>query len=135
VGVAIKVIKAIRSLPKELRPKKVFGCEVWRKLDWLNDDEKVVFDVSGHQNLEAAILGVFDSQIGGGKRYDLATSGNRLSNATYSTIHEADMASAVIYGMDLTLLTDDDNIDIVEYIRGYVQRFEKDVENRIGRML
>ena len=69
VGVVTKVIKAIRELDPADRPEKVYGCEVWRDLDWMLDDEKVIFDVSAHENLKAALLGVFDSQIAGGKRY------------------------------------------------------------------
>ena len=84
VGVVTKVIKAIRELDPADRPEKVYGCEVWRDLDWMLDDEKVIFDVSAHENLKAALLGVFDSQIAGGKRYDAATAGRRLANATFS---------------------------------------------------
>ena len=61
-------------------PKQVIGCEVWRDLDWLPDDDKVLMDVSGRDNLAAALNGVFDSQIAGGKRYDLATLGRRAAN-------------------------------------------------------
>ena len=41
----------------------------------MTDEDKVAFDVAAHENLAAALLGVFDSQICGGKRYDLATPG------------------------------------------------------------
>ena len=54
VGVALKVIAAIRSLPREMRPQKLYGCEVWRGLDWLLDSDKVGFDLSGQENLQAA---------------------------------------------------------------------------------
>ncbi|HQH51923.1 MAG TPA: PIG-L family deacetylase, partial [Candidatus Hydrogenedentes bacterium] len=75
VGVTLKVIEAIRALPKADRPKRLLGCEVWRDLDWLCDADKVAMDASAHESLQAALLGVFDSQICGGKRYDLATMG------------------------------------------------------------
>lgn len=77
VSVALRTIQAIRQLPMDARPRRLYGCEVWRDLDWLNDDDKVVFNVQAHENLAAALLGVFDSQICGGKRYDLATLGRR----------------------------------------------------------
>jgi len=60
---------------------------VWRDLDWLVDSDKAPFDVSEHENLQAALLGVFDSQIAGGKRYDLASMGRRRANATYFESH------------------------------------------------
>ena len=66
---------------------------MWRDLDWLMDADKVVFDVSAHENLQAALLGVFDSQICGGKRYDLATMGRRRANATYFASHGVDVST------------------------------------------
>ena len=70
VGVALKLIEAIRALPEADRPKKLYGCEVWRDLDWLCDEDKVAMDTTAHECLQAALVGVFDSQIAGGKRYD-----------------------------------------------------------------
>lgn len=131
VAVAIRVISAIRSLPVELRPQKVYGCEVWRSLDWVNDDEKILFDVSAHTNIAAAVLGVHDSQICGGKRYDLAADGRRLANATYSESHGTDSSTALSYAMDLTPLIMDDSLDISQYIQSYIERFRNDVVNRI----
>ena len=43
IGVTLRTIEAIRELPPAERPKKVYGCEVWRDLDWLVDTDKVVF--------------------------------------------------------------------------------------------
>jgi LmbE family N-acetylglucosaminyl deacetylase len=54
VGVTLKVIEALRKLPDADRPEKVYGCEVWRDLDWLSDTEKVAFGVSPHENLQNA---------------------------------------------------------------------------------
>lgn len=135
IGVTTKVIKAIRMLDKIDRPKFLYGCEVWRDLDWMIDSEKVEFNVSGHPNIAAALVEVFDSQIVGGKRYDLATAGRRLSNATYATSHKVDQASAIIYAMDLTPLIEDDLVDIMEYVTGYIDRFKKDVEDRIKKII
>ncbi|MBU1144070.1 MAG: PIG-L family deacetylase [Firmicutes bacterium] len=135
IGVTTKVIKAIRKLPLELRPKEVYGCEVWRDLDWMLDDEKVIFNVSDHPNLAQALVEVFDSQIIGGKRYDLATTGRRVAHATYSTSHAVDQASALIFAMDLTPLIQDSNLDIKTYVLDYIERFKQDVANRIQKML
>ena len=63
IGVLTSVLAAIRRLPVGERPRQVYGCEVWRDLDWMPDDRKVVLDCSGHENLAAALVGVFDSQI------------------------------------------------------------------------
>ncbi|MFA6569501.1 MAG: PIG-L family deacetylase, partial [Victivallales bacterium] len=63
VASMLRSIEALRRLPDNKKPGKVYGCEVWRNLDWLNDDEKAVLPVSEYKNVAAAILGVFDSQI------------------------------------------------------------------------
>jgi len=83
VAVALRLIQALQQLEPSERPAQVIGCEIWRALDWMVDSEKVVMDVSEHQNLQTALLGVFDSQIAGGKRYDAAAISRRLANATF----------------------------------------------------
>ena len=77
---------------------------------------------------------VFDSQIAGGKRYDLAAEGRRLANATFSASHACDTYSALNYAMDLTPLMDE-KIDIADYIAGFVDRFKAKVRETIGRFL
>jgi LmbE family N-acetylglucosaminyl deacetylase len=133
VGVALRVIQAIRSLPANARPEKLYGCEVWRGLDWLNDNDKVLFDVSAHENLAMSLVGIFDSQICGGKRYDLATAGRRRANATYFASHATDVASSVIFGVDLTPLIQDDKLDPVKYITSFIDRFSQEVSARLTK--
>ncbi|XFA98616.1 PIG-L deacetylase family protein [Candidatus Izemoplasma sp. B36] len=135
VAVALKVIKALRSIPKEKRPTKVYGCEIWRNLDWVNDDEKIYLDVSKHPNLAASLVEIFDSQVIGGKRYDLATIGRRLANATFNASHAVDEESALSYAMDLTPLIEDETLDIVEYITLYIERFKIDVKNKLEKYM
>lgn len=133
VAVAVPVIRTIRELPERERPKALYGCEVWRGLDWMLDSEKTAFDVSRHENLIAALMGVFDSQIAGGKRYDLATLGRKRANATYQTSHAADCASLMEYAMDLTPLVRNPDMDIIAYITDTIERFKKDVSDRIRK--
>ena len=135
IGVVIAALQAMRELPRDQRPKKVIGCEVWRSLDWLSDAEKVLMDVSGHDNLAAALNGVFDSQIAGGKRYDLATLGRRASNATFFEAHATDHSNQLIFGMDLTPVVADETKDIVEFVCGFIDRFNADVKAKLGRRL
>ncbi len=134
VSVAIKAVQALRELPEDIRPEKLYGCEVWRSLDWLNDEDKVLFDVSAHPNIASAVVSVHDSQICGGKRYDLATAGRRIANATYMASHYTDGSSALIYGMDLTPLITDASINIKEFVRDYIERFASDVGRRLERL-
>jgi len=135
VAVTIKAIEAIRSLPAGLRPKKLYGCEVWRDLDWMIDEDKAVFDCTGHENLQASLLGVFDSQIAGGKRYDLATLGRRKAHATYHTSHGVDVSAGLNFGMDLTLLTVDPSKDIAAFVQEHIDRFAKEVQDRLAKLI
>lgn len=104
IGVLLAVLEAILSLPAAARPARLYGCEVWRGLDWLPENLKVLQDVSAHPNLAAALNGVFDSQIAGGKRYDLAVEGRRTANATFLDAHSIDNANRIQYAVDLTEL-------------------------------
>ncbi|MEY3911505.1 MAG: hypothetical protein RLY37_973, partial [Verrucomicrobiota bacterium] len=84
VGCTLRCIEAIRQMPKADRPKMVYGCEVWRDLDWLVDSEKTAMPISARPELAQALNEVFATQIAGGKRYDLAVLGRRTANATFS---------------------------------------------------
>jgi len=131
IAVVVPVIQAIRDLPRDQRPQAVHGCEVWRDLDWLGDAEKIVHDVSGNDSLAAALNGIFDSQIAGGKRYDLAVMGRRRANATFFQSHGVDSSDALAFAMDLTPLAHDDALDIIEYVTGAIDRFRADVVTKL----
>src|SRR5207244_58679 len=127
----LRSIAALRAIRDEVRPKKVYGCEVWRDLDWLPDDAKQVLGVSARQNIAAALVGVFDSQVTGGKRYDLATAGRRLAHATYYASHGTDQESALSFAMDLTPVVEDSGLDVTKYVTGLIDLFRADVEKRV----
>ena len=135
VAVAVRVIAALRKLPEDERPQRVYGCEIWRDLDWMPDEDKITFDLSKQENLQSALLGVYDSQISGGKRYDLASLARRRANATFFASHAVDTATGLSYAMDLTPLITNPNRDIREYIQSYIDRFAREVRNTITRVL
>jgi LmbE family N-acetylglucosaminyl deacetylase len=135
VAVTMRALAALRSLRDEVRPKKVYGCEVWRDLDWLPDEEKQVLPVSARPNVAAALVSVFDSQVSGGKRYDLATAGRRLAHATYYASHGTDEETALNFAMDLTPLLENPDLSIEQYVLGFIDRFRDDVRRRIGSAL
>ena len=134
VAVVLRVIEAVRRLPVDKRPAKVYSMEVWRGLDWLCDSDKTVFDTSPHPDLAASLLGVYDSQIAGGKRYDSAALGRRLSNATFFESHETDGCSSLSYGLDITELIADDTARPEEFIRRYIDNFSEEVVARIAKL-
>ena len=135
LGVCLRVIEALRRLPKDKRPEKVYGCEVWRDLDWVNDEQKIVLDVSEHPNVANALISVFDSQICGGKRYDLAAMGRRTAHATYFASHGVDDATLLSYAIDLTPLMDND-ISPYEYIKQvYIDEFANVLKKRTEELI
>ena len=132
VAVCLRVLAACQALSAEERPRRIIGCEVWRDLDWLCDPDKVVMPVDRHENLHAALMGVFDSQIAGGKRYDLATAGRRRAHATYFESHGTDEHTSLIWGMDLTPLLD--GAEPAALVKSYIARFEAEVSARIAKL-
>lgn len=126
IGVFRAVLSAIRRLPPDARPKKMIGCEVWRGLDWLPDDLKLVHSLDPHPNLAAALNGVFDSQIVGGKRYDLAVEGRRLANATFFDAHSTDNAQRICYNLDMTELMKG-TVTLENYCQRILDRFQKEI--------
>jgi LmbE family N-acetylglucosaminyl deacetylase len=134
VGTALRAIAAMRALRDQYRPEKVLGCEVWRDLDWLPDEDKQVLPVSAYSNVAAALVGVYDSQVSGGKRYDLATAGRRLANATYFASHATDTESALTYAMDLTPLVESPDLEPFAYVNCFIDKMRGDIESRLAKL-
>jgi LmbE family N-acetylglucosaminyl deacetylase len=134
VAVGLRTIEACRSLPAEGRPSRALGGEAWRDLDWMCDEDKVLLDVQERESLGMALLGVFDSQITGGKRYDLAEAGRRRAHATFLQSHHSDATTALSYAMDLTPLVKDATLDPAAYAAAFIDRFGAEVKDRIARL-
>ena len=133
VAVAMAALAAMRELPAPDRPKAVYGCEVWRNLDWLSDEDKVPLDVGAREGLAMALIGIYDSQVAGGKRYDIATQGRRRTNATYFQAHATDEAGALWFAMDLAPLVRDASLDVVDFVLGHIDKFRRDVADKIRK--
>ena len=133
VAVALNVIRALRQIPAGKRPRKVISLEVWRGLDWLCDADKLPMDTSAHPNVAAALLGVYDSQIAGGKRYDLAAVGRRLANATFFASHAVDETDSVSYGLDITELVGQ-AMEPGAFIGRYIDRFKEEAMSRLDQL-
>ncbi len=133
IAVLYAAICAMRELPIDDRPEKILGCEVWRDLDWMPDEDKVTLDVSERENLANSLVGVFDSQITGGKRYDRAAVGRRYANATFFYAEGKDKAEQLTFAMDLTPVVHDQTIDFVEYVMEYINKFRDDVQDNLSQ--
>jgi LmbE family N-acetylglucosaminyl deacetylase len=134
VAVFLRSIEAIRALPRDRRPRQVLGCEAWRDLDWLDDADKIGLDVSAHPELAGELIRVFDSQISGGKRYDVAAAGRRAANATFHTSHAVDKAVALSWAMDLTPLVQEETLSPLDFALKHVDRLRSDVAARLRRL-
>ena len=132
IAVASSLIKAIRRLPQEQRPQQLIGCEVWRDLDWMPDNKKIVMDLSSRPELATKLNGLFVSQISGGKRYDLAVEGRRRANATFFDSHSVDDCQSVAFGIDLTPLIEDDTLSPEAYILSFITEFQQDVQKQVS---
>lgn len=135
LAVFAALLAALRALPEADRPTAVYGCEGWRGLDWLADDQKILLDTTGHDDLARRLNSLFDSQIAGGKRYDLAVEGRRRANATFFNSHASDAADSVTYAMDLLPLVQDPTLDPTEFVCEHVEALKKSVADGLRRYL
>jgi len=134
VGVLLRLLEALRELEPEVLPKKLIGCEVWRNLDWMSDEKKVIMDASAHRELQAQLVDVFVSQVQGGKNYTDAILGRRAANATFFASHATDNAIGLNFGMDMTPLLKDKGLDPIEYVKTFLGEFQESVVGVIEAM-
>jgi LmbE family N-acetylglucosaminyl deacetylase len=135
VAVFAHALKALRALAPAERPARILGCEGWRNLDWLGDDEKQLLDVSAYPGVAAALLGVFDSQNTGGKRFDLALPARRCANATFHNPHTADVYQGITWATDLMPLVTDSALSVRQFVEAQIDRFRADVTSRVDRFV
>lgn len=133
IATLARCLAALRRLPPEARPEKVYGCEVWRDLDWVPDKLKVALPVDAHPELAERLIAVFDSQVAGGKDYVRATLGRRRANATFYQSHAVDQASAVTFALDLRPLLADDGLSLEAFTARYLDAFKADVVARLSK--
>ena len=133
VAAALRALAALRSVRDEYQPKQLVLLEVWRSLDWLCDRDKVLYDTSYDPKLAEDILNVYESQIAGGKRYDLAAIGRRYANATFFESHATDEATGLSYGLDATELIRSEESPL-SFINRYMDAFRDEVNDRLKRL-
>ncbi len=110
-------LAALRRLPAEQRPSQVYGVEVWGSLDWLPGAWRAAIPIDDPEQLQARLLRCHDSQINGGKRYDLAIVARQKANATLTESHATDKVDACALAMDLSGLVADDSLSVDDYLR------------------
>ena len=122
LGIATAVVEAARNI--DYTPERFLGCEVWRGLDWVPESRKIVLDVSERPALTQSFVGVFDSQIAGGKRYDLAAGGRKRANATFFDAYQEDKVSHLEYALDMMPLLEDPGLSFADYALSYLDEFK-----------
>lgn len=127
VSVSIHALEALRKLANHQQPKEVYAVEVWRDLDWLPEAYRVQLDVSEHRKLFAELINAFDSQINGGKRYDLAAPARHLVNATFGHSHSVDTTPCVSLAMNLLPLLHDKSLSCADFVSHILNEFKSDV--------
>jgi LmbE family N-acetylglucosaminyl deacetylase len=132
VGVFKATLDAILKVPESRRPRKLIGCEVWRGLDWLPDELKVIQDLTPRTHLAAALNGIFDSQITGGKRYDLAVEGRRLANATFLDAFQTDAIERCAYGIDMSALITEPFLSLESYVQSTLEHFNRNIMETVA---
>jgi len=126
VATAVATVEAVRRVSHELALETFVGCEVWRSLDWLAEEKRVQLDSTGHDDLAQSLIAIFDSQVSGGKRYDLAALGRRRANATYARPSETDTSEQITFAMDLLPLVVPGS-SIEAYVGGLIENLQAEV--------
>lgn len=130
VAVALKTIAAIKAA--NFHPQKLYGCEVWRNLDWLCDC-KVQQSTAGNDKLEKQLIEVFKTQIAGGKSYGKASIARRRVNATFAESHGVDRYTACENYIDLTSIVNED-VSVKDFISARLSNFTDSVLSQIDNL-
>ena len=131
VAIFHAVIEALLRIPPYSRPKRVYGCEVWRDLDWLEPEDKIALDVSAYPELAEKLHACFASQIAGGKDYGKAVIGRRRANATFYDSHSVDTLDQLWFAMDLTPLIEEDAPTVKAFVEAKIERFRSSVTDQL----
>lgn len=126
VAVGLATIEAIRRLEPATRPGRVVGCEGWRGLAWMSDQEKIRMPLDTSSGLHRRLVEAHSSQLAT-KAYDLAFEGRRRANATLHDIYGADESDEVMVAMELSPLVRNDDLDPVEFVSAAIERFRREI--------
>jgi len=123
---AMKVsLEAVKLLPKEIKPEKLYGCEVWRGLDWMEGDEDLkVIHFDDEVGLSDYILSSFSSQ-NESKNYLDAAKGRRKSNATFSESHSVNQAGEAALYVDLSVFLRENPPSPEDFVAAKIDAFKK----------
>lgn len=134
VATFMRCLEALRMLKPEERPKHVYGCEVWKNLDWLPDKHKHFLPVK-QPELARSLLSFYESQIiGQQKPYHEHTIARWQSNATYgSDSHEVGNLGPCILALDLMPLVKNPHLSVTEFVSRLLKEAKQEMLDKITR--
>lgn len=135
VAVCLRSIAAFRAVAAATgwMPKKMYGCEVWRGLDWLVHCDRTALPVHDPGHLADQLIKVYHSQMIHENHYDLAARSRRIANATYQESHSLGSEHEMAFAVDLLPLLEDPAIPVAVFVRHTIDRFRADAVSRLER--
>ena len=134
VGVALKVIAAIRSLPEPSAPAEAVRLRGVARPGLDGRHRQSALRPEPARKPAGGAAGRVRFADRGGKRYDLATMGRRRANATYFESHGTDTTLGLSFGMDLTPLITHPEQNVAAFVQEHIARFAQDVAARLERL-
>ncbi len=135
LAVIMPLLQFLQSLPPAQKPTHFYGCEVWRGLDWVLEEDRTSLSLHGTDSLSEKLNHLFVSQIDAGKNYAEAIRGRRIANATFTNPHSTDPAPQLELALDLTALLHQNSDQILPYLKTILHRFESELLNNIQKNL
>ena len=124
-------IEALQMMKVEDRPEEVYGCEVWRDLDWLSDEKKIYLPADAYPELATNIISVFQSQIRAGAAYDQGAIGRRLANGTFADPHVVRKGHSFTLAMNLLPVVNGE-VSLCEIVIVEIEVFKESVKSLWG---
>ncbi len=134
VAACLRAIAALRAATAGATPARVLGVEVWGSLDWL--PHRVALDVSDRPQLRDALLGVYGSQIRGGKPLPDAQAARALANAIFDSpeLPPPDARpDGVTFAVDLTTLVREAGGSVSDFVEEQLGTFTSETIARLVR--
>lgn len=131
VAVCLHAIEALRRMDKNRLPREIYGVEVWRSLDWVSSDKRIILDISDVDDLQQRLLGAYKSQIEGGKRYDIAIRARNVANATFDSEREVDSIQRGSYVLDLKPLVCEKELTVTGYVANLLDSMKSEIQSNL----
>ena len=125
VGVFYNLLQALREL--EYQPEQWYGCEVWRNLDWINDENKIPLPIECDDQFVLDLVGCHKSQSVDGKKFHAATLGRMKANASFFEASQNNLADKVWFAIDLKPLLQKPYMSVEQFLDNHIAAFKNEV--------